>query len=559
MEDAKFLARPSKAQYEWQDMEIGMFVHWFPEIFPPEGTPDDHPGDHRHHSYECIRVEQQAGQWDIERQKEVASWMDCPDYDPDQWVQSAIDLGAKYIVFVAKHGTGICRWQSEYGGMNFKYARYKDGKGDPLGELAEACRKRGIKLGVYLNGRTVIMNTADRGITYDPDRQEDYNEMYRGWLTEVLSKYGDMVEVWYDGSLNLEVGDILKKYAKNAMIFQSKFANIRWVGNEEGTASDPVWNAISRIDAVSGVSTEAQSDPDGDTWMPYECDTTLRDQWGYNMVTKNELYSVEQLMDKYYSSVGHGVNLLINHAPNGAGRIEEEDMKRMKEFGDEIRRRFGHPIAETSGEGEIVELDLGKKQKIDHVVTMEEIAYGHRIRSYMIEGYDGEKWIRLATGISVGHKKIDYFEAEEVEKVRIRVTTHVGEPLIRSITAFYCGVTPKLHVKTKFNEFKLCDYGYASYDINTLIATMDFDVTPYVTVAGQYRIWFRDEDVNHFEIDKIWLESNGMRVDEYLKRTDDPLVFDVFAPGGADSLKIHVTSKPRKEGVNGVVIFARVD
>lgn len=442
MDESIFLARPSKAQYEWQDMEIGMFIHWFPEINPPEGTPDDHPGDHRHHGYECQRVERLAGHWDIEKQKEVASWMDCPDYDPDQWVQSAVDLGAKYIVFVAKHGSGICRWQSEYGGMNFKYARYKDGKGDPLGELAEACKKRGIRLGVYLNGRTVIMDTEDGGIARDPAKQGEYYDIYRGWLIEVLSKYGDMVEVWYDGSLNLEVGDVLKKYAKNAMIFQSKFANIRWVGNEDGAAADPVWNAISRIDAVSGVSTEANSDPDGDTWMPYECDTTLRYEWGYNMVENNNLFTVDQLMEKYYKSVGHGVNLLINHAPNAAGRIEDEDMKRMKEFGDEIRRRFGHPIAQTSGEGEIVELDLGKKTPIDHVITMEEISGGHRIRSYVIEGFDGKEWKCLTTGISVGHKKIDFFTSTEVEKIRIRVTKHVGTPLIRSLAAFNVGTIP---------------------------------------------------------------------------------------------------------------------
>lgn len=177
-------------------------------------------------------------------------------------------------------------------------------------------------------------------------------------------------------------------------MFQSKYANIRWVGQEEGYASDPAWNSLSRVDGITGTATQTHGDPDGDAWIPLECDARLRDSWLYSEAPNNKLNSLDKLMEMYYRSVGHGSNLLINHAPHASGRIRDEDMRRMKEFGDEIRRRFGHPIAQTSGEGTVVELDLGKKQQVDHVITMEEISGGERIRAYSIEGFDGVAWKR---------------------------------------------------------------------------------------------------------------------------------------------------------------------
>lgn len=568
MDDAKFLARPSKSQYEWQDMELGMFIHWFPLVnLPTEDHFANFPGikssDHTSHGYEGHRAELVAGFWDFERQKEAASYMDCPDFDPDQWVQSAVELGAKYLVFVAKHCSGICRWQSEYGGLNFKYSPYKNGKGDPLREVAEACRKRGIKLGIYLNARDIPHDTADRGITHDPERQEEYNQIYRGWLTEVLSNYGEIMEVWFDGSNNIEVSDILKQYAPNAVVFNSRFGNIRWAGNEEGFTTDPTWNACSHLDIATGTSTQAQGDPDGDVWAPYECDTTLRDQWGYNNVPENRLRPLDELMDMYYNSVGHGANLLINHAPNNAGRIDEIDMQRMKEFGDEIRRRFSNPIAVTSGEGEIVELDLGKKQLVDHVISMEELSGGHRVRSYMIEGFDGENWIHLADGVSLGHKKIDFFQAVELEKVRIRVTIHVGTPLIRSLAAFYVGKTPKLFEKSKFETYKVSEYGCGLIDRNTWIATFEINLTPYITKAGQYKIRFVDDrsdaiDYKKLPIETIQLFWGGVPADDYLKKGDNDNEYVIFAGGGAEDCRVRVTTKQGYKDIKGSVLLERI-
>ncbi|MDD6799092.1 MAG: alpha-L-fucosidase [Firmicutes bacterium] len=538
MNNEMFLARPSKAQYEWQDMEMGMFFHWFPSI---KGKWDD------------SRIET------FEHQKELAETMDCPEFDPAQWVQSAVDLGAKYIVFVAKHGRGICRWRSKYGGLNFKYSPYKNGNGDPLGELAEECRKRGIRLGVYLQGISETYHTGQGGKTAVPEKQDAYNSIYRGWLTEILSKYGEMVEVWFDGSIMIEVGDIIKKYAPNAIVFQSKYANIRWVGQEDGFASYPAWNSLSRIDGATGIATHAQGNPDGDVWMPLECDARLRRDWGYNDDPGNSLNSLDRLMGMYYRSVGHGANLLINHAPHPSGKIIDEDLKRMKEFGDEIRRRFGHPIAETSGEGMVVELDLKGKHKVDHVITMEEIGYGERIRAYCIEGFDGEKWVRLTGGISVGHKKIDYFNETELEKIRIKVLKNIGTPIIRSITAHYAGVTPEIMEEVHYGEVKVGELGIEQYDINTGIAKYTYEIDPYIKDAGQYRISFRcQKNYQKLEIENAWIEIDGIRYDEYVKRADGENEFDIFIGGLSDNIVFCAETTKGGRYIIGETYFFRV-
>lgn len=470
-----------------------------------------------------------------------------------------MELGAKYIVFVAKHGKGICRWRSEYGGLNFKYSPYKNGNGDPFGELARECKKHNIKLGFYLQGISETYHAGGGGKTADPQKQEPYNAIYLGWLTKLLSNYGDIVEIWFDGSIGIEVGDIIKKYAPNAIVFQSKYANIRWVGQEEGYASDPAWNSLSRVDGITGTATQAHGDPNGDAWMPLECDARLRDSWLYSEAPNNKFNSLDKLMEMYYRSVGHGSNLLINHAPHASGRIRDEDMRRMKEFGDEIRRRFGHPIAQTSGEGTVVELDLGKKQQVDHVITMEEISGGERIRAYSIEGFDGVAWKRLTGGVSIGHKKIDFFNATELEKLRICVIKNVGTPLIRSISAYYAGVTPEIDETVHYDEIKVGEYGIEKFDYNTHIAQLDYDITPFTENAGQYRISFRDKGHSaRLQIEAAWLEINGIRCDEYVKRAEGANEFDVFIGGTSNSIIFKARTVYGERLIKGKTFFYRI-
>ncbi len=515
--DARFLARPSRAQYLWQDHELGMFFHWLP---------------YQQVSFDSSRMQDPA------YQLEIAGKITAENFHAEQYVQSALELGAGYIVFVAKHETGFCRWRSAYGNFQIGNSGYP---GDPIAELYEECTKHGIRMGVYICGNDNPHGAGGRGITHDPAKQDSYNRLYRSWLTELLSKYGDMCEVWFDGSIAIDVGDILKKYAPNAVVFQSRWASIRWVGQEEGVVSYPAWNAESRYDAVSGLSTQLNGDPDGDAWMPLECDARLRKEWGFCFdLEQNPLKTVDELMEMYYRSVGHGANLLINHAPHPLGHILDEDMARMKEFGDEIRRRFGKSLAETTGEGETVVLDLNGKQPVDHVILMEDTLFGERVRLYVVEGYTGEAWIQLCAGSAIGHKKIDFFRAQEVEKIRIRVLENVGTPLIRRLAAFYVGEIPAFGV-AEYGEDMVGELTYA-YDYSGEAESVHtYTLTPYIHDAGQYRIEIR-RTTGNMTLHAIWTEFEGIRQEGYITDTEEENVFLLTVNGPSNIvLKLNCT------------------
>ena len=247
------LAVPTPDQTAWQDLEIGMFVHIAPNTW------QDREYDDRSTPLSAINPAQ---------------------LNTDQWAESALGLGARYIVFVAKHVGGFCMWQTETTDYGIRNTPWRNGKGDVMADLSQSCRKRGLKLGVYLSPQDENFGAATGGRCKTPELQRAYNALYRRQLTEVLTRYGEIVEIWFDGSLVVPVGDILKAHAPHAMIFQGPFATIRWVGNEDGFAPYPAWNAVAKSDAESGVSTAMHCDPNGSVWLPIESDVSiLRPNW----------------------------------------------------------------------------------------------------------------------------------------------------------------------------------------------------------------------------------------------------------------------------------------
>ncbi len=534
------LARPTPAQLNWQDMELGMFVHWFP--FPNPDT---------------IQKERLL---DPDFRKELLTSCDISEFDAEEWVDAACDLGAKYIVFVAKHGLGFCRWRTEYSDFGLQNTNYP---GDMVQELYDSCQKRGIRLGVYISGSSASHGAANQGITTDPAKQEAYNKVYRGWLTELLSRYGDMVEVWFDGSLAIEVGDILQKYAPNAMVFQSYNATIRWVGQEEGYASDPAWNSVSRYDALSGVSTQKHGNPDGECWMPLECDARLRREWTYNPDPKNKLHTLDELLNMYYQSVGHGAVLLINHAPNPKGKIEPADRARMKELGDEIRRRFSHPLAQTAGEGLIHEISFEKPQQVDHVVLMEDIRYGERIRGYRLEGLTDGVWSLLCTGSAVGHKKIDFFQTRQVTKLRLTIAGYVGTPILRSMEAYYVGSTPDIPPMPDNETFRVADFGIESlesYDeVKNRTTTLRYQIAQYIAAAGEYELWFDYDTEKKLIFDSASLVIEGASHPDYLTVMEDGQHFRLYLGGVSPEIAFTASlSMPNYYDISGRVYIKRV-
>jgi alpha-L-fucosidase len=401
-------AHPAPEQVAWHDMEIGMFIHFAPNTW------QDQEYDARTTPLDRINPAQ---------------------LDTDQWVRTAEAMGARHIVFVAKHVGGFCMWQTDTTDYGIRNTPWRGGKGDVLADLSASCRKRGIKLGVYLSPRDDTFGVATGGKCPTPELLDRYTRIYRRQLTEVLSRYGEMFEVWFDGSNVIEVGDILKQYAPKAMIFQGKYATIRWVGNEDGVAPYPAWNAVSEEARLRG-ATAADGDPNGETWLPNECDARIRRDWFWSSKNADTLKTVDQLMEMYYQSVGHGAVLLLNNTPDTTGRIPEADAKRAAAFGAEIKRRFGASLAQTRGEGEVVDLSLPAAATIDHVITMEDITQSERVREYVIEGCIGAQWKEIAKGIAIGHKKIDRIAPVEVSGVRFRCLSSAGKPIIRKLAVY---------------------------------------------------------------------------------------------------------------------------
>jgi len=405
------LARPTPQQLAWHDLEVGMFIHIAPQTW------QDSESDRMSTPLSAINPEK---------------------LDTDQWVRVAESMGAKYIVFVAKHEGGFCWWQTDTTDFGVRNTPWRGGKGDVLKDLSASCRKRGLKLGVYLSPRDMKHGIDIGGRSKDPAGQAAYEQLFRQQLTEVLSRYGEMAEIWFDGNLIFDVGDILVRHAPKAVIFQGPQASIRWVGNEDGFAPYPAWNAVRypKAGATWGDYTAKDGDPAGNRWLPNECDARMRATWFWRTDNEKTLKSIDQLMAMYYRSVGHGAVLLLNNTPDRSGLIPEADVRRSAEFGAEIRRRFGTPLAEARGRDRELAVRLSPPAVVDHVVSMEDLAGGERVRQYVVEGLSGGRWTELCAGSAIGHKKIDAFAPVQVEAVRLRVTERVGSPFLRRLAVY---------------------------------------------------------------------------------------------------------------------------
>jgi len=417
MSDA--LARPTPQQIAWHDGEIGMFVHFDVPVYA--------------NTQGGTGVE---GNFDLTQ-------FNPSKLDTEQWCDVAESIGAKYIIHVAKHYSGFCNWQTDSTDYSIRNTPWRGGKGDIVADLAESCRNRGLGLGIYLSPGDQHHGALPGGVCPNRDAQSRYNDIYRRQLTELLTKYGPIMELWFDGSIVVPIEDIVEEHAPGVICFQGPCANIRWPGSEKGILPYPAWNAVKRRDAVTGKVTAVHGTPDGDCWLPLEVDTPIRDHfWFHNDGGEQYLKSLQQLIDVYYQSVGYGGVLLLNSNPDRSGLIPAADAARAAEFGAEIRKRFACPLAEVAGNGDEVLLPLARPEMVDHVVIMEDIRNGERIRQYVIEGLTEGGWRELCTGSAVGHKKIDCFEPKTVSSIRFRCMEKAGPVSVKKLAAYSVGSVP---------------------------------------------------------------------------------------------------------------------
>ncbi len=408
--------------------------------------------------------------------------------DTDQWARTALGLGARYIVFVAKHQEGFCWWPTETTGYSIRNIPWRDGHGDVVGMISESCRKHGLKFGIYASPRDDHFGAATGGICKTAAEQERYNTIYRRQLTELFTRYGPLVEIWFDGSTATPTGDLIRKYQPHAIIFQGRHATIRWVGNEQGFAPYPCWNGIDKADAATGTATSLDGDPNGSVWLPNEVDVSIRRPHWFWRPDGETVLTEDQLLSIYYRSVGRGAQLLLNIPANTDGLLPEQDCQVAKRFGDEVRRRFSRPVAQTSGKGSTLTLNLPLGSRVDTIVLQEDTTYGERIRAYKMEGLSAGKWTALGEGSAVGHKRIQPLPADassrQIVAIRLSVTESAAPPVIRNFAAFDTGVAPPADWKAPAMVWAAnLAGGWSNHQFA-------LDITQKVQQAAQYRLRF---------------------------------------------------------------------
>ena len=383
--------------------------------------------------------------------------------DTDQWIQAAKAAGAKFAVLTATHETGFGLWQSDVNPYCLKAVKWRDGKGDVVRDFVNSCRKYGIQPGIYIgirwNSLLGIHNFKAEGDgEFARNRQAWYKRLCEKMVTEICTRYGDLFMIWFDGGaddpkgLGPDVEPIVTKYQPECLFYHNvNRADFRWGGSESGTVGYPCWSSFpypySHSNANEGVRNHnellAHGDADGRYWVPAMADTPLRGyngrhEWFWEPGDDDKaVYPLENLMDMYEKSVGRNATLIVGLTPNPNGVIPEGDVKRLKEWGEEIARRFGTPLALTSGKAKKLSLDLKGKQKVNYYILQEDITLGERIRAYRVEARTGGKWVTVAKGISVGHKRIERFGPVEATAFRVVVEQCTDTPQIRNFSVYY--------------------------------------------------------------------------------------------------------------------------
>lgn len=435
---------PNARQLAWQEAELGVVFHYDLHVFDGKKYRQGQNRIDPFPNYQLFNPEK---------------------LDTDQWVKSAKDAGASFAILTATHETGFALFPSEVNPYSVKSLNWRNGQGDIVQDFVNSCRKYGIKPGIYLgirwNSFLGVHNFKVKGEgEFQKNRQIWYNQMVEGMLTEICTRYGELFEIWFDGGADHpdngapDVLPIVRRYQPNCLFYHNgQLAEARWGGSESGTVADPCWATFPYPVTGAGESARKniakdnfkllkEGDPNGKYWVPAMSDAPLRGfngrhEWFWEPGDEEHIFPLENLLDMYYKSVGRNSTLILGLTPDPQGLMPEPDVQRLKELGDEIRRRFSHPIASTSGKGNQLDLALTARQKIDHVIIQEDIQFGERIRNYSIEAKVKGKWREIARGQSIGHKRIHIIEEVEVSKIRLNIQEAIAEPIIKNLSVYH--------------------------------------------------------------------------------------------------------------------------
>ena len=443
---------PTPQQLEWQQMELTAFLHFGINTFTGREWGDG---------------------------KENPALFNPTDFDAEQWVRSLKEAGFKMAILTAKHHDGFCLWPTKTTGHSVAASPWKDGKGDVVRELRDACDKYGIKFGVYLS-------PWDRNASCYGDSPK-YNEFFIEQLTELLTNYGEVHEVWFDGANGEGPNGKKQEYDWTAILstirrLQPRAVtaimgdDVRWVGNERGLGRETEWSATvltpgtyarcEEQNKALGVKATSKDLGGRDMlvnakelfWYPSEVDVSIRPGWFYHQQEDNQVKSLKHLTDIYFKSVGYNSVLLLNIPPDQRGRISDADVNRLKEFADYRKEIFadnrvkGGLKAWTARPGDTRVYQLKPKSEINVVMLREDISKGQRMEAFTVEALTADGWKEIAKGTTVGYKRLIRIPAVEARQLRVNVDACRLAANISEVAAYYARPLEESAAKENWND-----------------------------------------------------------------------------------------------------------
>ena len=428
---------PTPQQLEWQRMELTAFLHFGVNTFTGrewgDGTED--PAIFNPTSLDC-----------------------------EQWVRTLKESGFKMAIITAKHHDGFCLWPTKTTRHSVASSSWKGGKGDVVRELRDACKKYGIKFGVYLS-------PWDRNASCYGDSPA-YNQFFIEQLTEFLTNYGEVHEVWFDGANGEGPNGKKQIYDWDAILktirrLQPKAVtaimgdDVRWVGNEKGIGRETEWSATALTPGIYprsgeqnkelGIFGKAKDLGGRDIvaratelfWYPSEVDVSIRPGWFYHADQDKQVKSLNHLTDIYFKSVGYNSVLLLNIPPDLRGLINENDVQRLKEFSSYLKKTFARNYVLKGNEawhgtsGTVRQYDIQKDALVNAFMIQEDISKGQRVESFLVEAYKDGSWIHMAEGTTVGYKRLVRFSDTRPERIRVTIRSARGVANVAAVSLFY--------------------------------------------------------------------------------------------------------------------------
>jgi len=386
---------------------------------------------------------------------ESPSIFDPSRLDARQLTRGARGAGARAVILTAKHHDGFCLWPTRTTQHSVARSPWRSGQGDVVREFVDACRAEQLKAGLYLS-------PWDRNNPSYGDSPR-YNDLYCAQLTELLTQYGPIAEVWFDGA-NGEgpngkrqvydwprVFGLVRRLQPSAVMFSDAGPDMRWCGNENGVAGDPNWSTVNPDVATypgasgPGVSEELlHGDPAGSVWRPAEVDVSIRPGWFNHEGENARVRSVDNLIDLYFTSVGRNGKLLLNVPPARDGLLHAVDVARLTAFRRRLDTMFEHDLAATARRtwrvtgprSAELELEFGRATPIGITRLQEDIALGQSVAKYTVYGASDDAWRPLARGTTIGYSKLDRFATVSVQRLKVVIEDSLTAPSRLTVKAY---------------------------------------------------------------------------------------------------------------------------